>query len=221
MHGIILSYVLAAVIAQCPPREIDDSYATAIRGMRVASEDGRPVTGDIAQMVALWREYPAFNRVRVRAQELGAAPTAQLRVEIGSPSANDYRVFWIIVVGKHVHGLSLEDGSVTDRSLSPAWWEKLEAWMRTNRVWQLASDGDFDMHDGTAYFVSLCLPDGAGQHVLYAPVLGTLTQSEARRSFAQRTRIQDELLRRALQPFFERGSASATQLEHKCGDRKP
>jgi len=199
---VCLSFALATLCVAPHESAWDDGYAAALREIGSSGGSGHQVAQELGLLLSAWKGLSSYTDIREEAERLEPW-TSQLRLEIGSPSGQNYQSLWIIASEDTVWGLQVLDGIVREFALSLDQWESLEAWIRSNRAWHFPSDGDFAMDDGTAYFLSLDVLDQSGQFIVYAPVLGTLTKSEERAAFAERTRMQDRLVIQIID-LFER-----------------
>ncbi len=187
-------------MAVCDAREWDEKYTKAIQS--VAEMDNSSATALAAELRGLRDMFEAksqYRDVRRRVAETSGPIRSQLRVESGSLGATLYRVIWVLESKDNILLLSNLKGQISVRQLGRALFDQLYQRIVGTSAWEAPSAADFAMADGTAYFVSICTPQGTGQFVVYAPVLDEMGDNQERSEFGKRTNRQASVLRQIQQ----------------------
>jgi hypothetical protein len=178
----------------------DDRYRAAIEQIGRGNDRSATVlVNQLSHLVDIWHRAPSYIVVRREVAGIAGPVEAQIRVEFGTVAGTTYEVIWIVQVANNVTLLSNTNGKLHSEALPYEEWKRLVQTVAQVRGWTQPSAADYATNDGTAFFVSIWLPEGVGQFAIYAPVLGTSGSSAEQEEFRRRTAVQDRIVRQILE----------------------
>lgn len=199
MH-LLFTALLTIGATVCSTDSWDDSYSAEIH--QIAQGDYRTadvLAADLRNLLSVWHKDADHASVRTSVARIEGRIRGQVRVEIGTVAGTQYRVVWIVSTADGTTLVSNLKGSLRSIVLPSETWKSLQAGIIGNHAWALPSAADYAVNDGTLFCVSVCVPEGTGQYVIYAPTLGPPTGGSEREDFARRTVLQDRLLTQIMQ----------------------